>query len=165
MIEAMDQQVGRVLQALDANGLTENTMVIFTSDNGGERFSDTWPFSGKKTELLEGGLRIPAVVCWPGRTPSGRTSQQVMISMDWLPTLVGLAGVAPDPAYPSDGIDLAPVLLANGGIVNRTLYWRYKANHQRAMRDGDYKLLKILDQTFLFNVVEDPLERANLKAR
>jgi len=59
MIEAMDGQIGRVLQALDANGLTENTIVVFTSDNGGERFSNTWPFTGKKTELLEGGLRIP----------------------------------------------------------------------------------------------------------
>src|SRR6267378_3344214 len=59
MIEEMDKQIGRVLQALDANGLTENTIVIFTSDNGGERFADTWPFTGKKTELLEGGLRIP----------------------------------------------------------------------------------------------------------
>jgi arylsulfatase A-like enzyme len=59
MIEAMDAQIGRVLDALDANGLTENTVVIFTSDNGGERFADTWPFTGKKTDLLEGGLRIP----------------------------------------------------------------------------------------------------------
>ena len=63
MIEAMDAQIGRVLEALDTNGLTENTIVIFTSDNGGERFADTWPFTGKKTELLEGGLRIPMVIC------------------------------------------------------------------------------------------------------
>src|SRR5215472_3461716 len=65
MIEAMDRQIGRVLEALDANRLAENTIVIFTSDNGGERFADTWPFTGKKTELLEGGLRIPAVISWP----------------------------------------------------------------------------------------------------
>lgn len=75
MIEEMDRQIGRVLQALDANGLTENTIVIFTSDNGGERFADTWPFTGKKTELLEGGLRILAVISWPARIPLGRASE------------------------------------------------------------------------------------------
>jgi len=62
MIEVMDAQIGRVLVALDANGLTENTIVIFSSDNGGERFADTWPFTGKKTDLLEGGLRISMMV-------------------------------------------------------------------------------------------------------
>jgi arylsulfatase A-like enzyme len=71
MIEAMDRQIGNVVQALDTNGLTDNSIVIFTSDNGGERFADTWPFTGKKTELLEGGLRIPAVISWPARIPRG----------------------------------------------------------------------------------------------
>src|ERR1017187_4359366 len=67
MIEDLDLQVGRVLETLRANGIAENTIVIFTSDNGGERFADTWPFTGRKTELLEGGLRIPAVISWPAR--------------------------------------------------------------------------------------------------
>ena len=165
MIEAMDAQIGRVLEALDANGLTENTIVIFTSDNGGERFADTWPFTGKKTELLEGGLRIPMVIAWPARIPPGRTSDQVAISMDWLPTLLAAAGTAPDPAYPPDGMNLLPVLTGNAAAVDRKLFWRYKANWQRAARIGDYKFLKILDNTFLFNVVEDPLERGNLKER
>jgi arylsulfatase A-like enzyme len=93
MIEEMDRQIGRVLQALDANGLTENTIVIFTSDNGGERFADTWPFTRKKTELLEGGLRIPALIPWSARIPQGRTTEQVAISMDWMPTLLAAAGV------------------------------------------------------------------------
>jgi len=88
MIQQMDLQIGRVLQALDANGVSENTIVVFTSDNGGERYADTWPFTGRKTELLEGGLRIPAVISWPGRVPRGSVSDQVMISMDWLPTLL-----------------------------------------------------------------------------
>jgi arylsulfatase A-like enzyme len=165
MIEEMDRQIGRVLQALDANGLTENTIVIFTSDNGGERFADTWPFTGKKTELLEGGLRIPAVISWPAHLPGGRTTEQVAISMDWVPTLLAAAGAAPDPAYPTDGMNLLPLLSENAATVPRKLFWRYKANAQRAARDGDYKFLKILDNTFLFNVVDDPLERANLKDR
>jgi arylsulfatase A-like enzyme len=87
------------------------------------------------------------------------------MSMDWMPTLLAAAGTAPDPAFPPDGINLLPVLMQGAAPVNRRLYWRYKANQQRAMRDGDLKYLKILDNTFLFNVADDPMERANLKVR
>ena len=165
MIEALDAQIGRVLKALDDNRLTNNTIVIFTSDNGGERFAATWPFTGRKTELLEGGLRIPSIVSWPARIPQGKTSDQVSMTMDWMPTLLAAAGASPDPALPPDGINLLPHLTGTTAPVPRTLYWRYKANAQRAIRDGDFKFLKILDNTFLFNVVEDPMERANLKER
>lgn len=165
MVQAMDLQIGRVLQALDANRLAHDTIVIFTSDNGGERFSDTWPFTGIKTELLEGGLRVPALVCWPARIPAGRTSDQVMITMDWFPTLLEAAGTAPHPDYPPDGISLLPILTGDRGPEPRRLFWRYKTNAQRAMRDGDWKYLKIRDNEYLFNVVEDPRERANLKER
>jgi arylsulfatase A-like enzyme len=165
MVQAMDLQIGRVLQALDATGLAHDTIVIFTSDNGGERFSDTWPFTGIKTELLEGGLRVPALVCWPARIPAGRTSDQVMITMDWFPTLLEAAGTAPHPDYPPDGISLMPILTGDRGPEPRRLFWRYKTNAQRAMRDGDWKYLKIRDNEYLFNVVEDPRERANLKER
>jgi arylsulfatase A-like enzyme len=165
MIEAMDVQIGRVWQALDQHGLSDNTIVIFTSDNGGERFSDTWPFTGIKTELLEGGLRVPTLICWPDRIPGGRTSEQVVITMDWLPTLLEAAGTAPDPAYPPDGISLLPVLTAQHDPVPRKLFWRYKTNAQRAARDGDLKYLKIRENTFLFDVVADPRERANLQHR
>jgi arylsulfatase A-like enzyme len=165
MIQAMDVQIGRVLESLDANGLADNTIVVFTSDNGGERFADTWPFTGRKTELLEGGLRIPMIVSWPRRIPRGHTSDQVAISMDWLPTLVAAAAVAPDSAYLPDGMNLLPLLTAGAAPTARKLFWRYKANAQAAMRDGDFKYLKIRDNTFLFNVVDDPMERANLKER
>jgi arylsulfatase A-like enzyme len=132
---------------------------------GGERFADNWPFSGRKEELLEGGLRIPAIARWPGHIRAGSTSEQVVISMDWLPTLLAIAGVQPDPAYPPDGMSLVPALTQNVAPVPRKLFWRYKFHAQRAMRDGDMKWLKIEDNTFLFNVVADPLERANLKDR
>jgi arylsulfatase A-like enzyme len=165
MIEEMDLQVGRVVSALHANGIADDTIVIFTSDNGGERFADTWPFTGRKTELLEGGLRIPAILSWPAHIPQGQTNDQVTITMDWLPTLLAAAGASPDPECPPDGINLLPTLSANASPIERKLFWRYKANAQRAARDGDYKYLKILNNTFLFNVVEDPMERANLKQR
>ncbi len=164
MVLAMDAAIGRVLAALDARGIAGNTIVIFTSDNGGERFSDRWPFSGMKTELLEGGLRIPAIVRWPGRVRGGARSEQVMISMDWLPTLLTAAGTAPDPGSPPDGMNLGEQLRGSAAVP-RKLYWRYKHNFQEALRDGDWKYLKILDNTFLFNVADDPLERANVKLR
>ena len=97
MITAMDAQVGRVLAALEQAGIAQDTILIFTSDNGGERFADTWPFTGRKTELLEGGLRIPAIISWPARIPAGRVSEQVTANMDWLPTLLAAAGTSPDP--------------------------------------------------------------------
>jgi arylsulfatase A-like enzyme len=154
MVKALDEQVGRVMHTLEHRGIARNTIVIFTSDNGGERFSDTWPFSGKKAELLEGGLRIPAIVKWPGRVRAGSISQQVSMSMDWLPTLLAAAGTAPDPMYPSDGINLLPALTQGAAPASRKVYWRYNGNSQRALRDGDMKWLKIRENTFLFNVVQ-----------
>jgi arylsulfatase A-like enzyme len=165
MVTQLDAQVGRVLKTLDSAGIANNTIVIFTSDNGGERFSDTWPFTGRKTELLEGGLRIPAIVRWPGKVPSNKTTEQVAITMDWLPTLLEAGGTKPDPEYPPDGISLIPTLTQNAVPVPRKLYWRYKSRNQRALRDGDMKFLKIDENTFLFNVAADPMERANLKDR
>ena len=164
MITEMDTQVGRVLDTLASNGFADNTLVVFTSDNGGERFADTWPFTGRKTELLEGGLRIPAIVSWPAALPQNRTSNQVAITMDWLPTFLAAAGSGPHPSFPSDGINLLQVL-RGAPAVSRKLFWRYKGNAQRALRDGDFKYLKIRDNTFLFNVADDPMERANLKTR
>lgn len=165
IVRALDAAVGRVLATLEDRGLAENTIVIFTSDNGGERFSHNWPFSGQKTELLEGGIRVPALLRWPARIEAGRVTEQVAITMDWLPTLLAAAGAAPDPAYPSDGLDLLPILLGEQPRAERTLFWRYKANGQRAARSGDWKYLRIKDNEFLFDVVEDARERANLAGR
>jgi arylsulfatase A-like enzyme len=96
MVQSLDANIGRVLRALDAGGLAGNTIVVLTSDNGGERFSNVWPFSGMKHELLEGGIRVPAIVRWPGRILPGAISEQVVITMDWMPTLLAAAGTSPD---------------------------------------------------------------------
>lgn len=164
MVQSLDANIGRVLQALDVNGLADNTIVIFTSDNGGERFSKTWPFTGMKQELLEGGLRIPAIVRWPGHVAANSASEQTMISMDWTPTLLAAAGAQADPAFAFDGENLAPALVGTAPHP-RKFYWRYKAGAQRAIRDGDWKYLRIAGNEFLFDVVQDPRERANLKVR
>src|SRR5436305_4715691 len=123
MVQSLDTNIGRVLQALDATGLATNTIVVFTSDNGGERFSKTWPFTGMKQELLEGGLRIPAIVRWPGHLAAGSVSEQTMITMDWMSTLLAAAGAEADPAFPFDGENLAPAF-AGTAPHPRKLYWR-----------------------------------------
>jgi arylsulfatase A-like enzyme len=165
MMQSLDANIGRVLRALDVQGLTANTIVVFTSDNGGERFSNIWPFTGMKHELLEGGIRIPSIVRWPSQVPAGSISEQVMVSMDWLPTLLPAAGVQPDPAYPPDGENLLPTLTGRAAPHPRKLFWRYKAGGQRALRDGDWKYLQIAGNEFLFDLAQDPRERANLKSR
>jgi len=165
MVQSLDANVGRVLQTLDAGGLASNTLVVFTSDNGGERFANNWPFSGMKQELLEGGLRIPAIARWPGHIAAGSVSDQVMITMDWMPTLLAAASTSPDAAYQSDGENLGPIATGRAPPHPRKLYWRYKAGSQRATRDGNWKYLRIAGNEFLFDVVRDPRERANLKDR
>jgi arylsulfatase A-like enzyme len=165
MIAAMDEGIGRVLAALEQHGMTRDTIVIFTSDNGGERFSDTWPFSGQKTELLEGGIRVPFFVRWPARIAAGSRSEQVNISMDWVPTLLAAAGAAPHPDYPSDGLNLLPQITGAAAAVPRRLFWRYKAGAQAALREGDWKYLKLAGKEWLFNLAQDERERANLASR
>jgi len=164
MVKSLDHNIGRVLARLAELDMDRDTIVVFTSDNGGERFSDTWPFTGKKTELLEGGMRIPTILRWPGVVEAGSTSDTPIMSMDWLPTFLAAGRATPDPAYLPDGVDLIPVLLG-GSLPERTLYWRFGNKSQRAARRGPMKYLKINDNEFLFDVVADPLERANLKDR
>ncbi|HWL61922.1 MAG TPA: sulfatase-like hydrolase/transferase [Steroidobacteraceae bacterium] len=165
MMLAMDAGVGKVLDALKRAGAARNTIVIFTSDNGGERFSDTWPFIGLKGELLEGGIRVPLFLRWPARIAAGSRSEQVNISMDWVPTLLAAAGTRPHPDYPSDGTNLLDIITGRAGVQPRRLFWRYKAATQAALRDGDWKYLKIRANEYLFNLAADERERANLARR
>lgn len=165
MMRSLDGNIGRVLQTLKRLGLERDTIVIFTSDNGGERYSDVWPFVGMKAELLEGGIRVPVIVRWPARIAAGSESDQVMITMDWLPTLLAAAGGKPSEQHPPDGENLLPVLCGEAPVRPRKLFWRFKANEQSAVRDGNWKYLKIGGNEFLFDIVADPRERANLAAR
>jgi len=164
MVTSMDANVGRVLARLAELGLEQDTVVVFTSDNGGERFSHNWPFTGIKTELLEGGIRVPLIIRWPGLAAPGSESDAPIMSMDFLPTFLGAAGGAPDPAFPSDGLDIRPAL-TGAPLPPRDLAWRYHSKDQRALRRGPYKYLKIGPEEFLFNIIADPRERANLAAR
>ena len=161
MVRHMDEGIGRILAALAATGAADNTLVVFTSDNGGERYSDTWPLVGKKMDLLEGGIRVPYIVRWPGRVPRGRATAQLAITMDWVATFLEVASVAPHPDYALDGISLLPVLDDPGRRIERDLYWRMKFRNQKAMRSGDWKYLSLDGDEFLFDLSADQRERAN----
>jgi arylsulfatase A-like enzyme len=159
MIRVMDEGIGRVLQTLDEIGASENTLVVFTSDNGGERFSDTYPLVGKKYDLLEGGIRVPYVVRWSAKLPAGETYDRLAIGMDWMATFLAAANVAPHPDYPLDGIDLF------GDEVERNLYWRMVYRNQKAVRSGVWKYLSIEGNEFLYDLSRDERERANMRYR
>lgn len=159
MLRQMDEGIGRVLAALEETGAKDDTLVVFTSDNGGERFSDMWPLRGKKMDLLEGGIRVPYIVRWPARLPAGKTTNRLAITMDWVATFLAAAGVSPHPDYPLDGVDLL------GDEVERNLYWRMTFRDQKAVRSGSWKYLSIEGDEFLFDLARDAHERADMKHR
>ena len=165
MIHHMDEGIGQVMDALRRHGLADNTLVVFTSDNGGERFSDSWPLVGGKMDLTEGGIRVPWIAYWPAQIAAGQVSEQHCMSMDWSATLLAAAGVAADPDYPLDGVSLLPVLQQPGQRFHRPLYWRMNHRGQRALRDGDWKYLRVDGNDYLFNIPADERERANLAGR
>ncbi len=164
MIRHMDEGIGRILDRLERRDAAERTLVIFTSDNGGERFSDQWPLSGKKNDLLEGGIRVPLIARWPQRVPAGRVTAQAAISMDWAPTLLEAADVSQHPGYPPDGVSLLRIL-EGAEPFERELFWRMKLRDQRAMRAGSWKYLSIEGNEFLYDLSRDARERANLAKR
>ena len=159
MMQSLDANVGRILDALEESGKDRDTLVVFTSDNGGERFSNTWPFVGYKSELLEGGIRVPVIVRWPGHIAPGQVSQQVTISMDYLPTFLDAAGASVPSTY--DGISILPQLTGQQPVP-RTLFWRFNAANQAAIREGDWKYLRIGAKESLFDLSRDPRERSDV---
>ena len=165
MIRHMDEGVGRIMAALRDIDAAEDTLVVFTSDNGGERFSDTWPLVGKKMDLLEGGIRVPYIVRAPARVQAGSVTTQLAITMDWVATFLDAAGVAPHPDYPLDGVSLLGVLARPQAPFDRDLYWRMKFRAQKAMRTAHWKYLATEDGEFLFDLSRDPRERASLAGR
>lgn len=161
MVRHMDEGIGRILAALKDAGVDQNTLVVFTSDNGGERFSDTWPLVGKKMDLLEGGIRVPYVVRWPARVKPGGKTTQLAITMDWTATFFEAAGVQAHPDFPLDGMSLLSVLEHPDQPFDRELFWRMKYRSQKALRQRDWKYLCIEGDEFLFKLATDSRERAN----
>jgi arylsulfatase A-like enzyme len=165
MIHHMDEGIGRLAETLRTLGLLDDTLIVFTSDNGGERFSDNWPLVGGKMDLTEGGIRVPWIAHWPRRIAAGGTSTQHCMTMDWSATMLDAAGVAANPDYPLDGVSLLPVLDDAARSFRRPLFWRMNHRGQRAHRDGDWKYLRVDGHDYLFDLSQDERERANLGPR
>jgi arylsulfatase A-like enzyme len=171
MLERADRGVGSILTTLDRLNLSRNTLVILTSDNGGEWLSRNTPLFHRKFTLWEGGIRVPTLIRWPARVPAGIVSRQVGITMDLTVSILSAAGVTSPPSYRPEGIDLIP-LLAGRRTIERTLFWRTEAagRLQRAVRRGRWKYLRDAGTRtgggyeLLFDLESDVSERRDLAA-
>ncbi len=174
MIEAMDDAIGRVLTKLDELNLAEETLVIFTSDNGAYGgVTDLSPLRGVKGHLYEGGIRVPLIVRWPGQVEAGTLSGEPVISMDFFPTILDVAGLEQTPGTPLDGESLLPHLLEMKPLEREAIYFHYPnyAFHSEnrlggAVRQGDYKLIYFYDDDSveLYDVVNDLSEEHDLSS-
>ena len=163
ILERADQGVGRIVSTLEKLGLTRNTLVIFTNDNGGEWLSRNSPFFHRKTTIWEGGIRVPLIMKWPARIPAGRTTPQAGFMFDLTTTILAAAGAATPADARFEGINLLPIATGQTPVVERTLFFRVTgARAQRAVRQGDWKLLLDGGNVMLFNVRADPGERNDL---
>ncbi len=164
MLERADQGVGRILTTLNRLGLARNTLVIFTNDNGGEWLSRNAPLFQRKDTLWEGGIRVPAIMRWPGRIPAGKVSSQVGITMDLTMSILAATGTPVPADARLEGVDLLPILEGRAPSAERTLFWRIASNNrqQRAVRQGNWKLLLDGDDVLVFNLARDIGERNDL---
>ncbi len=164
MMKSLDDAIGSIMKSLDDEQLSNNTIVIFTNDNGGERYSDNGGLSNGKGTLWEGGIRVPAFVRWPKRIVAGSTTQQVAVTMDWTATILSAGGVKSNSSVSLDGIDLTPILLGKETNINRTICWRtFQRTKQKAIRMGEWKYLKDEKGEYLFNLATDKEEKNDLK--
>ena len=166
MVEAADGGVGRILKALDRLGVSNNTIVIFTNDNGGEWLSNGGPLFNRKWTVWEGGIRVPAIVKWPGRIRPGTVSDQPVVTFDWSASIVAAAG-APVPSQ-YEGMNVLPILEGRAAKAERTFFWRSAPNSnrtQQAVRQGDWKLVVDANHMLLFNLHDDIGERRDMTAQ
>jgi arylsulfatase A-like enzyme len=162
MMRSMDSGIGRVLVALRRARLERNTLVIFTSDNGGERYSFNWPFSFQKLFLYEGGIRVPAIVRWPGVVPEGAVTEQAAITMDWTATILAASGASIDDGA-LDGESLLPTLTRERELYDRALFWRTRT--LAAARVGQWKYVHDGAAEHFYDIGVDLGEKTDLKAR
>jgi arylsulfatase A-like enzyme len=167
MVERVDHGVGEILRVLDRLKLAGRTLVIFTNDNGGEWLSSNAPLFHRKATLWEGGIRVPALLRWPGRLPPGRVSSQVGITMDLHASILAATNTAAPASARLEGLDLLPILDGSKPVVERTLFWRLQApaRLQRAVRSGDWKVLLDGASVLLFDLASDVGERHDLSGR
>jgi arylsulfatase A-like enzyme len=164
MVERLDQQIGELLAVIERAGIAEDTIVIFTNDNGGEWLSSSAPFFGRKWTVFEGGIRVPAIVRWPKRIRAGSVSDQVGITMDLTASILAVTGATVPAETKLEGVDLFPVWEGRAPQIERTLFWRSGsgAAKQTAVRRGDWKVIVDGPHTYVFNLRTDLAERNDL---
>ncbi len=178
MVESMDSNIGRLLAALKANGVADNTVVFFMSDNGGLSTSERSPTSNAplragKGWVYEGGIREPLIIKWPGVTAPGSTCNEPAISTDFYPTMLEMAGLPARPAQHADGVSLAPLLKGGKSLGRKAIYWHYPHYSPQggrpacAVRAGEYKLLEFFEDGHveLYNLADDIGETADLAGK
>jgi arylsulfatase A len=174
MVESVDDSVGEVLAALERHGLTDRTLVIFTSDNGGFwKATDQAPLRGHKGCYYEGGIRVPLIIRWPGVTRPGLVVDEPVITPDLYPTVLDAAGLPPLPAQHRDGVDLRPLVDGSGGLPERPLFWHFPHYNEHpssvpssVIRQGSWKLIETFDPegVELYDLATDLGETTNLAA-
>jgi arylsulfatase A-like enzyme len=167
MMKALDYGVGAIMKTLDEQGLSKNTIVIFTNDNGGELpYASNGFLSGRKNTLWEGGIRVPAFVRWPGKIKAGVVSSQAVITMDWTATMLAAGNAQPHQNFPLDGSNLLPLLIGKQKETERTFYWRTRNQRsaQDAVREGRWKYLRDEKGEYLFDLLKDEGEQQDVKA-
>jgi N-acetylgalactosamine-6-sulfatase len=171
MVERMDHGVGKITEALSDANLTENTLIIFMSDNGANKTGNNSPYSGYKGNLFEGGIRVPCVAVWPGMLQPGAICEQTCITMDFSRSIVAAAKTAPPPDRPFDGTDILAAVAADSPVKERTLFWRARRAPwtRKAVRHGSLKYIRLRNDTktteYLFDLTTDPAEKNNLLTR
>ncbi len=163
MVEVMDQSVGRIVNTVKELGLERDTFIFFCSDNGATRNGSNAPLRGFKGSLWEGGHRVPAIACWPGRIEPGTICHQTVLGMDVFPTLASVAGADLPKGLNLDGCDLLNLLTRQRALPERSLFWAYR--QQAAVRHGPWKLLVQGDKERLFNLDDDLGEQNDLASR
>jgi arylsulfatase A len=170
MVESMDESVGRVLAKLEELRLTDRTVVLFTSDNGGyHQMTAQLPLRGGKSQAYEGGIRVPFIVRWPGMVKAGTVSETPVTSVDFFPTICEIAHVKPEPRHKVDGLSLVPVLTQKGQLQRDAIFWHYphynaSTNPYGIVRQGDFKLIESYEdgRIELYNLKTDIGEKDNL---
>jgi arylsulfatase A-like enzyme len=162
-VTAMDKSIGELLDLLDELDLSQNTIVIFLSDNGGHSLADNDPLRGHKSQMFEGGLRVPCVVRWSGVTPAGSVNHEFLTALEILPTLCAAANVEPSPGVFLDGFDMREVLAGEETTGRTEMFWRRRGD--RAARVGNWKWVDSQRGTGLFDLFADPSEQHDLSEK
>jgi arylsulfatase A-like enzyme len=167
MMKSLDDGIGNIMKALDDEQLANHTIIIFTNDNGGEKYySDNGGLTNVKGTLWEGGIRVPAFVRWPGKIAPGTITTQTAITMDWTATILSMGNGVADKDFALDGINLMPILTGESKTIDRTFCWRtFQRTKHKAVLEGNWKYLKDEKGEYLFNLAADQGEKMDLRAK